>query len=245
MSSKKNNNKKKSNNQDETLEKNNSKNIIIGVVVVLVVLIAFFSTNQAKTDSNLETNQEIEQNQGDLETTDTNEEFQTLGVSESGYEITHTGTITVDGNKEMKFELYGKEAPVTVENFINLAQSGFYENIIFHRIIEGFMIQGGDPNGTGQGGSGVTIKGEFLINGVANPISHTKGIMSMARSGEYDSASSQFFIVHEDSVFLDGSYAGFGCITEGIGVVDQLATVETGANDKPLEDVVITSIVID
>ncbi|MBT9775600.1 peptidylprolyl isomerase [Clostridium sp. MCC353] len=124
------------------------------------------------------------------------------------------GTITV--------ELEPEAAPVTVENFVSLAKDGFYDGLTFHRIMSGFMIQGGDPLGTGIGGSDRNIKGEFTKNGVDNPLSHTRGAISMARSRDMDSASSQFFIVHEDSVFLDGEYAAFGYVTEGMDVVDKI-----------------------
>jgi len=127
-------------------------------------------------------------------------------------EIENYGTITV--------ALDGSAAPITVENFVKLAESGFYDGLTFHRIMEGFMMQGGDPLGNGTGGSDTTIKGEFKQNGVDNPLSHTRGAISMARSMIADSASSQFFICHEDATFLDGSYAAFGYVTEGIEVVD-------------------------
>ncbi|MFI3236482.1 MAG: peptidylprolyl isomerase [Lachnospiraceae bacterium] len=166
-------------------------------------------------------------------------------VSESGYVVTHTGTIVIDGEKEITFELYGEEAPESVENFVKLANEGFYEGLIFHRVIENFMIQGGDPLGTGAGGSDEKITGEFTANGVDNTISHVRGVISMARSSAYDSASSQFFIMHADYTGLDGQYAAFGMVTSGLEVVDEIATVETNASDKPTTDVVITSITID
>lgn len=128
--------------------------------------------------------------------------------------IKEYGTVTV--------ELDAEQAPITVENFVTLAHEDFYDGITFHRIMEGFMMQGGDPDGDGYGGSADEIKGEFLLNGVANTLSHTRGAISMARSNEYDSASSQFFIVHEDSTFLDGQYAAFGYVTDGIEVVDEV-----------------------
>lgn len=118
--------------------------------------------------------------------------------------------------------LCGEAAPETVENFITLAKDGFYDGLTFHRIMEGFMMQGGDPNGNGTGGSDRTITGEFSANGIGNPLSHTRGAISMARAQPFDSASSQFFIVHEDSTFLDGQYAAFGYVTEGMDVVDQV-----------------------
>lgn len=136
----------------------------------------------------------------------------------------HHAEIIVQDYGTIKVELDADQAPITVQNFIDLANSGFYDGLTFHRIIEGFMIQGGDPNGDGTGGSGHTIRGEFTQNGVNNTLSHTRGAISMARSSAMNSASSQFFIVHEDSTYLDGSYAVFGYVTEGIEVVDAIAT---------------------
>ena len=133
-----------------------------------------------------------------------------------------TAVIEVDGYGTITLSLDASVAPVTTENFVSLAQEGFYDGLTFHRIIEGFMIQGGDPNGNGTGGSEQTIQGEFRENGVDNNLSHTRGAISMARSQDYNSASSQFFIVHEDSTFLDGSYAVFGYVTEGMEVVDAI-----------------------
>ena len=142
-------------------------------------------------------------------------------------------------NVEIDVKDYGKialklddtYAPITVENFLNLVNEGFYDGLTFHRIMEGFMIQGGDPQGTGMGGSDITIKGEFSSNGVNNPLSHKRGVISMARSSAPDSASSQFFIVHKDSTFLDGNYAAFGEVTSGMDVVDKIAK-----DAKPTDD---------
>jgi peptidyl-prolyl cis-trans isomerase B (cyclophilin B) len=145
----------------------------------------------------------------------------------------------------MKLELDAKAAPITVANFEKLVSEGFYDGLIFHRVISGFMIQGGDPMGTGYGGSKETIKGEFAANGVKNPISHKRGVISMARSQMPNSASSQFFIMHQDGEFLDGNYAAFGHVVEGIDVVDEIASVATDPRDKPLTDVVIKSITIE
>jgi peptidyl-prolyl cis-trans isomerase B (cyclophilin B) len=145
----------------------------------------------------------------------------------------------------MKLELDAKAAPITVANFEKLVSEGFYDGLIFHRVISGFMIQGGDPMGTGYGGSKETIKGEFAANGVKNPISHKRGVISMARSQMPNSASSQFFIMHQDGEFLDGNYAAFGHVVEGIEVVDEIASVATDPRDKPLTDVVIKSITIE
>lgn len=139
----------------------------------------------------------------------------------------------------IEIELFPAVAPITVANFLKLTEQGFYDSLIFHRVIEGFMIQGGDPLGTGTGGSGKNIKGEFKKNGVDNPLMHTRGVISMARSMLPDSASSQFFIMHKDAPHLDGSYAAFGAVVKGIETVDKIASVPTNAYDKPLVDVVI------
>lgn len=135
-----------------------------------------------------------------------------------------TAVIEIEDYGTIKAELNADAAPITVSNFVKLSEEGFYNGLTFHRIMEGFMMQGGCPEGTGYGGSDQNIKGEFLANGVNNTLSHTRGALSMARSQSYDSASSQFFIVHEDSTFLDGSYAVFGYVTEGIEVVDKVCT---------------------
>ena len=154
--------------------------------------------------------------------------------------------IDVDGYGRMVIELYPEYAPKTVANFIKLAKSGFYNGLTYHRVIKDFMIQGGDPMGTGFGGSSETIEGEFAANGFTqNTLAHKRGVISMARSMQYNSASSQFFIMHQDNAYLDGEYAAFGKVKSGIGVVDKIANVKTDANDKPLESVVISSIAID
>ena len=150
--------------------------------------------------------------------------------------------ITMQNGGVIRLELYPAVAPITVANFVKLADEGFYDGVIFHRVIEGFMIQGGDPTGTGMGGSGTNIKGEFLYNGVQNNISHVRGVISMARSRSMDSASSQFFIVHQDSPHLDGQYAAFGKVVSGMEVVDAIATTKTNSDDRPLVDQVIKSI---
>ena len=152
--------------------------------------------------------------------------------------------ITMDNGKQMEAELYPDIAPITVENFVKLINENFYDGIIFHRVIEDFMIQGGDPTGTGMGGSNNKIKGEFLANGVVNDLKHTRGVLSMARSMDPNSASSQFFIMHKDSPHLDGQYAAFGKITKGIEVVDEIASCQTNPMDRPLEDQVIKHIEI-
>jgi peptidyl-prolyl cis-trans isomerase B (cyclophilin B) len=150
--------------------------------------------------------------------------------------------IEMENGGIIKLELYPEHAPITVKNFVDLVNDGFYDGLIFHRVIKNFMIQGGDPEGTGMGGSKKTIKGEFAANGVNNPIKHERGVISMARTQAPNSASSQFFICHKDAPHLDGSYAAFGRVIEGIEVVDEIANVVTGKNDRPREDVVIKSI---
>ena len=150
--------------------------------------------------------------------------------------------ITMRDGGVIKLELYPDIAPITVENFTKLAGEGFYDGLIFHRVINGFMIQGGDPEGTGFGGADTNIKGEFAVNGVANNISHVRGVISMARSRSYNSASSQFFIVHKDATYLDGQYAAFGRVVEGMDVVDAIAEVPTNGNDRPLTAQVIETI---
>ena len=144
-------------------------------------------------------------------------------------------TIQMKDGGVMKAELYPEIAPITVQNFIDLASKGFYNGLIFHRVIPGFMIQGGDPDGIGTGGPGYCIKGEFRANGVKNDLKHTRGVLSMARAMDPDSAGSQFFIMHEDYPSLDGQYAAFGKLIEGIEVVDKIASVRTDYMDKPLE----------
>ncbi|MBE6987292.1 MAG: peptidylprolyl isomerase [Ruminococcaceae bacterium] len=155
-------------------------------------------------------------------------------------------TITIEGMGDIDLELYPSKAPQTVANFTTLAREGFYSGTIFHRVIEGFMIQGGDPDGTGTGGPGYAIKGEFAENGFENDIAHERGVISMARKNKpMDSAGSQFFIMHQDAQHLDGLYAAFGRVTSGMDIVDKIAMSETNASDKPLNDVVIEKITID
>ena len=180
--------------------------------------------------------QEVEPAPEDISVVDAND----VGSYTAVIDVENYGTITVD--------LDGTAAPETVKNFVSLAQDGFYDGLTFHRIIDGFMIQGGDPDGNGTGGSDQTIKGEFSENGVENNLSHTRGAISMARSDDYDSASSQFFIVHENSTYLDGSYAAFGYVIEGMDVVDAIcADAQPTDNNGSIaaeEQPVITSIVI-
>lgn len=198
------------------------KRLAASVLLIIICLAAFCSCN----------GDEASENTSKGETT----------VDNSKLNDTVYAEITMENGGVIKLELYHNIAPITVENFVKLADSNFYDGLIFHRVISGFMIQGGDPKGNGTGGSGTNIKGEFSANGVANNISHKRGVISMARAMAPDSASSQFFICHADSVFLDGNYAAFGKITEGMDVVDAIASVATDSNDKPLQEQKIKSI---
>ena len=154
-------------------------------------------------------------------------------------------TFEMENGDVFKAELYPEIAPNTVNNFISLIKSGFYNGLIFHRVINGFMIQGGCPDGTGTGGPGYTIKGEFSQNGFENPLRHTPGVLSMARAMMPDSAGSQFFIMHKNSPHLNGAYAAFGKITEGIDVVNKIAEVDTDFGDRPLEPQAIKSMSVE
>lgn len=181
------------------------KGLIIGIIIVLIILIILgiiiYESNKNKEEENM----------------------YLTGKHNVEIKVKNYGTIFL--------ELDADIAPITVTNFVNLAKNGFYDGLTFHRIISGFMIQGGDPLGNGTGGSTNTIKGEFSANGVKNSISHVRGVISMARSSAYNSASSQFFIVHENSTFLDGQYAGFGHVTSGIEIVDKICE-ETQVEDS-------------
>lgn len=154
-------------------------------------------------------------------------------------------TIKMQNGEQMKIELYPEIAPNTVNNFISLVKKGFYNGVIFHRVIPGFMIQGGDPEGTGMGGPDHSIKGEFSGNGFKNDLIHTKGVLSMARTMNPNSAGSQFFIMVEDAPHLDGQYAGFGKVTEGIEVADKIVSVKRDRSDRPYEDQVMESVTVD
>lgn len=154
-------------------------------------------------------------------------------------------TFTMENGDIMKAELYPEVAPNTVNNFISLVKKGFYDGLIFHRIIAGFMIQGGDPEGSGMGGPGYSIKGEFNTNGFQNDLKHTKGVLSMARAQHPDSAGSQFFIMHKNAPHLDGQYAAFGKVTEGMDIVNAIAETATDYSDRPLEPQVIKSMTVE
>ena len=154
-------------------------------------------------------------------------------------------TFKMESGDIIKAELYPDIAPNTVKNFISLINHGFYDGLIFHRVIPGFMIQGGDPEGIGIGGPGYSIKGEFAQNGFKNDLKHTAGVLSMARSMRPNSAGSQFFILHKDAPHLDGAYAAFGKVIEGMDVVDKIANVPTDRSDKPIDDVVMDSVSVE
>lgn len=171
-----------------------------------------------------------EQNTAANTQTDESDTAQTETQTENAGIGTHHAEIKIQDMGTIAVELDGDAAPITVQNFMDLAESGFYDGLTFHRIINGFMMQGGDPNGDGTGGSDQTIKGEFSENGVENDLSHTRGAISMARAKDMDSASSQFFIVHQDSTYLDGQYACFGYVTDGMDIVDTIC------ENTPVED---------
>ena len=154
-------------------------------------------------------------------------------------------TFTMKGGDVIKAELYPETAPTSVNNFISLIQKNFYDGLIFHRVIKGFMIQGGDPEGTGMGGPGYSIRGEFAQNGYTNDLKHTAGVLSMARSMHPNSAGSQFFLMHKDAPHLDGAYAAFGKVIEGMDVVNKIAETATDYNDRPLEEQVMESVTVD
>ena len=154
-------------------------------------------------------------------------------------------TITMDDGKEIRLEQYPELAPITVENFVKLVKQGFYDGLTFHRIIPGFMIQGGDPDGNGTGGPGWHIKGEFASNGVKNDLKHTRGVISMARSMDPNSAGSQFFIMHADSPHLDGDYAAFGKVVDGLDEVDRIASTPTDWQDAPVISVTMTKVTVE
>lgn len=153
--------------------------------------------------------------------------------------------IEMENGKKIKIELYPEHAPITVANFEKLVKEGFYDGLIFHRVIKGFMIQGGCPEGTGMGGPKERIKGEFLANGVPNNLKHTRGVISMARSQMNDSAGSQFFIMHKDAPHLDGQYAAFGKVIDGMDAVDEIAEAEVNYMDRPLVDQVMKKVTIE
>ncbi|MDE5764213.1 MAG: peptidylprolyl isomerase [Ruminococcus sp.] len=153
--------------------------------------------------------------------------------------------IEMENGKKIKLELYPEIAPISCENFEKLVKEGFYDGLIFHRVISGFMIQGGCPQGTGTGGPGWHIKGEFSANGVQNNIRHERGVLSMARAQDYNSAGSQFFIMHEDAFYLDGQYAAFGRVVEGMDVVDEIAAQPTSYGDRPVNPQIMKKVTVE
>lgn len=194
-------------------------------ITVWLLTLAFAATMLAGCGSKTDTTDTTETTEATSAADETSDgAADTADTSEDGELLTglHHVTIDVQDYGTISLELDADTAPISVTNFINLANEGFYDDLTFHRIISGFMIQGGDPNGNGTGGSEKTIKGEFSANGVENDISHVRGVISMARANDPDSGSSQFFIVHEDSTFLDGQYAAFGHVTDGMDVVDAI-----------------------
>lgn len=187
--------------------------------------------------------QEDENQNNDQQNTD--EETNETTVYPTDVEENPTVTIEIEGSDPIVVELYPEIAPNTVANFVSLASDGFYDGLIFHRVIPGFMIQGGDPDGVGTGGPGYAIAGEFNSNGFENTLIHERGVLSMARSQSPDSAGSQFFIMTDNSPHLDGDYAGFGKVIEGIETVDKIVSAERDSSDKPLEDQVILQMEVD
>lgn len=193
-----------------------NKKIIISVLVVILIILAISVYFITKKGENSNEKQNVQE---DAQTEQKEENKEEKSMYSSGK---HHAQIVIKNYGTISLELDADMAPITVENFANLVNDGFYDGLTFHRIISGFMIQGGDPEGNGLGGSNKEIKGEFSANGVKNTISHTRGVISMARAQRYNSASSQFFIMHEDAPYLDGSYAAFGHVTEGIEIVDKI-----------------------
>lgn len=193
-----------------------NKKIIISVLVVILIILAISVYFITKKGTNSNEKQNVQEN---AQTEQKEENKEEKSMYSSGK---HHAQIVIKNYGTISLELDADMAPITVENFANLVNDGFYDGLTFHRIISGFMIQGGDPEGNGLGGSDKEIKGEFSANGVKNTISHTRGVISMARAQSYNSASSQFFIMHEDAPYLDGSYAAFGHVTEGIEIVDKI-----------------------
>ncbi len=193
-----------------------NKKIIISVLVVILIILAISVYFITKKGTNSNEKQNVQEN-AQAEQKEVNKEEKSMYSSGK-----HHAQIVIKNYGTISLELDADMAPITVENFANLVNKGFYDGLTFHRIISGFMIQGGDPEGNGLGGSDKEIKGEFSANGVKNTISHTRGVISMARAQSYNSASSQFFIMHKDAPYLDGSYAAFGHVTEGIEIVDKI-----------------------
>jgi peptidyl-prolyl cis-trans isomerase B (cyclophilin B) len=211
-----------------------NKGVFVGILLLIVFTFASCGGQETPTEGN-ESEENVEEPSA----------IEFKSAEELNLEGDKMVKIEMQDGSVIKAELYPDIAPKTVSNFVKLVNDGFYDGLIFHRVIDGFMIQGGDPEGTGTGGSDETISGEFSSNGVNNPLSHTKGILSMARSNDPDSASSQFFICVADSEYLDGEYAAFGKVVEGMDVAEKIAKVEKDDNDKPLKDVVMKKVTIE
>ena len=205
--------------------------IIIGIVVILMLAAAGIYARINKTTAKNENTTNVENNVNS-QNTENSEKNNESGENDMYKTGTHHAEMVVKDYGTVKMELYADIAPITVANFAKLVNEGFYNGLTFHRIMSGFMIQGGDPLGNGTGGSDEEIKGEFALNGVENSISHTRGTISMARASAYNSASSQFFIVQSDSTFLDGDYAAFGHVTEGMDVVDKICKDAAPTDDN-------------
>ena len=214
------------------------KNVVLMVICISLISIALTGcTNTSKKDENTNSFNET--------SGDENRDNDSSDNSNLSSDELPIATIIVKDYGTIKAELYPNIAENTVKNFIALANSEFYNNLIFHRVIENFMIQGGDPTGTGAGGPGYSIQGEFSANGIKNSLKHEDGVLSMARSSSYNSAGSQFFIMTSKSSHLDGDYAAFGKVIEGLDIVYSIASAKVNSNDKPLEDIVIESITVD
>jgi len=214
-----------------------------GLLVISMAFICFTvflagcqssSNHQENENNETENNQNVEENNA-----------QNVEIEAVETDAKPVVTMTMEDDKSVEIELYPEVAPNTVNNFITLIEDDFYDGLIFHRVIKDFMIQGGDPDGNGTGGPGYGIPGEFANNGYNNDLQHEPGVLSMARSQDPDSAGSQFFIVTGDASHLDGDYAGFGKVIDGMDVVDEIAEVETGANDLPKEEQIIKSMTVD
>ncbi len=211
------------------------KNSVKKIIALLCLVSMVFAFCSCTSDADTETTTDNSTPDTSADTADYEAKFNEL--TEKYKDNGHPIAVIITNQGTMVFELYEDIAPITVANFISLANKGFYDGLIFHRCIENFMIQGGDPLGSGMGGPGYTIKGEFSVNGVENSISHKRGVISMGRTSTgYDTAGSQFFICVADSTYLDGQYASFGSVLEGIEVADKIVAQKTDSSDKPLTD---------
>src|SRR5699024_1308105 len=211
------------------------RNMLIMLIFLFLAIVAIGCGTQNE--------EQAEQQDANTETSETETEGNNNdNLSKEGNPVV---TITMENDEQIVIELYPDIAPNTVNNFISLIEDGFYDGLTFHRVIPDFMIQGGDPEGIGTGGPGYSIKGEFSSNGFTNDLKHTRGVISMARSQDPDSAGSQFFLMVSDSPHLDGDYAGFGEVTEGMDTVDEIVSVDRDDNDKPLEDQIMKKVEVD